>query len=327
VKRVLVTGGAGFIGSHIVDKLGAAGMTPVIFDVVPSPYHDDGVETVVGDMLDLDVLRAALRGCDAVVHCAASSDVNIVAESPFEAERLNARGTATLLEAARLEQTPRVAYASTIWVYGDLQLETPITEDVPLPLPSHLYTATKLAGEGYCRSYGRLFGVEHTILRFGIPYGPRARPATVLAAFVKRALAGEPLTIQGDGSQSRRFVYVEDLAEGVVAALAPQGANRIYNLVGTESTTIREIAETVRSLLGEVEIAFLPSRAADIRGSDISGERAASELGWRPTTPFAEGARRYVDWVTSRGLSPSSPSLSSTNGKAAAVARQQSRDP
>jgi UDP-glucose 4-epimerase len=294
---------------------------------VRSPYHGDAVETIVADMLDLDALRGALRGCDAVVHCAASSDVNIVAESPFEAERLNSRGTATLLEAARLERTPRVLYASTIWVYGDLRSKTPIDEEAALPLPSHLYTATKLAGEGYCRSYGELFGLEHTILRFGIPYGPRARPATVLAAFVKRALAGESLTIQGDGSQSRRFVYVEDLAEGVVAALAPQAANRVYNLVGSESTTIREIAETVRSLLGEVEIEYLPSRAADIRGSEISGERAARELGWRPTTPFAEGARRYVDWVTSSVGKPSSSSLSASNGKASAVARQESGEP
>ncbi|MGZ4384672.1 MAG: NAD-dependent epimerase/dehydratase family protein [Gaiellaceae bacterium] len=324
---MLVTGGSGFIGSHVVDKLAEAGMTPSIFDIAPSPYHGAEVETALGDLLDLDALRGALRGCDAVVHCAASSDVNIVAESPFEAERLNSRGTATLLEAVRLEQTPRVAYASTIWVYGDLRSETPITEDVALPLPSHLYTATKLAGESYCRSYGELFGVEHTILRFGIPYGPRARPATVLAAFVKRALAGEPLTIQGDGSQSRRFVYVEDLAEGVVAALVQAGANRIFNLVGSENTTIREIAETVGSLVGEVEISYLPSRAADIRGSEISGERAATELRWRPTTRFGDGARRYVDWVTSTGGSPSSASRSAINGKAAAVARHESREP
>jgi UDP-glucose 4-epimerase len=324
---VLVTGGSGFIGSHVVDKLAAAGWTPCIFDLVPSPYQGDEVEAIVGDMLDLDALRAALAGCEAVVHCAASSDVNIVAESPFEAERLNSRGTATLLEAARLEGTPRVAYASTIWVYGDLPSEAPITEDAPLPLPAHLYTATKLAGEAYCRSYGELFGVEHTILRFGIPYGPRARPATVLAAFVKRALAGQPLTIQGDGGQSRRFVYVEDLAEGVVASLAPQGANRIYNLVGSESTTIRAIAETIRSLLGEVEITYVPGRAGDIRGSEISGERAANELGWRPSTPFAEGVRRYVDWLTSSVARPSSSSLSASNGKAAAVARQEPGEP
>ena len=139
---------------------------------------------------------------------------------PVEAERRNARGTLHVLEAARRAGVGRVVYASTIWVYSDTPAERH-DESLPLHPPAHLYTATKLAGELYCHSYGELYGVEYTILRFGIPYGPRARPAAVVPAFVAKALAGEPLTIAGDGSQSRRFVYVEDLADGVVRALAP----------------------------------------------------------------------------------------------------------
>jgi hypothetical protein len=148
----------------------------------------------------------------------------------------------------------------------------------------------------YCHSYGELYGLEHTILRFGIPYGPRARPAAVVPAFTQRALDGEPLTISGDGSQSRRFVYVEDLAEGVVRALAPVAANRTYNLVGGEDTTVLEIAKAVRAVVGDVEIVHGPGRNGDFAGAPVSGERAAAELGWRATTPFAEGVRRYVEW-------------------------------
>jgi UDP-glucose 4-epimerase len=211
------------------------------------------------------------------------ADVNEVRETPVTTEEANARGTLAVLEAARA-QSCRIVYASTIWVYDG---------------PRHFYTATKMAGELYCQAYGELYDVEWTILRFGIPYGPRAREAAVLPQFVLRALAGEPLTIAGTGEQSRRFVYVEDLAEGVVAALAPIAANRIYDLVGEESVTIRAIAEVVQRLVRPVEIVHVEERRGDFAGAEVSAERAARELGWRATTPFAEGVRRYVDWYAS----------------------------
>jgi UDP-glucose 4-epimerase len=293
---VLVTGGAGFIGSHVVDQLRLAGHRPRIYDLRPSPWHARGeVDTRIGDVGDLGRLTAAMEGCDVVVHLAAAADVDEVREDPLEAERRNARGTLNVLEAARQTGIERVVYASTIWVYSD----TPAAcheEDAPLCAPGHLYTATKLAGELYCRSYGELYGLRCTVLRFGIPYGPRARPTTVVARFVDRALTGEPLVVAGDGSQSRRFVYVEDLADGVVRAIAPSAANRTYNLVGSENTTIRELAETVSEVAGGAEVVNGPGRAGDFAGAPVSGERAAAELGWEPQTPFAEGVRRYVEW-------------------------------
>jgi UDP-glucose 4-epimerase len=208
------------------------------------------------------------------------------------------RGTMHVLEAARACGVRRVVYASTIWVYSDTPADCH-EESIPLQPPAHIYSATKLAGELYCRAYGELYGVEHTVLRFGIPYGPRARPAAVVPAFVRKALAGEPLTIAGDGLQSRRFVYVEDLAEGVVRGLDPVAANRTFNLVSEVDTTIAEIAETVRDILGDVPIEHVPGRSGDFAGAPVSGQRAASELGWRPTTAFADGMRRYVEWHTS----------------------------
>src|SRR4051794_4576302 len=317
--RVLVTGGSGFIGSHVVDVVRARGHVPVNFDRVPSPHHARGsVETILGDATDTEVLADAMKGCDAVIHLAAMADVNDVQKDPEGAEQANARATLAVLEAARQAGVKRVVYGSTIWVYSDCP-EAAVDEDTRPEAPGHLYTATKLAGEHYCRSYAELYGVEYTILRFGIPYGPRARGATVLAAFVNKALAGEPLTVSGDGSQGRRFVYVEDLADGVERALAPEAGNRIYTLAGSEPTTILEIAETVRELVGNVEIAHTEARAGDFAGKEVSSERALAELGWRPATPFAEGARRYVAWRRERDAVATVPRFARLRSRRAAV--------
>jgi UDP-glucose 4-epimerase len=292
--KVLVTGGSGFIGSHVVDRLLDDGHEARVFDVLDSADRRERCETVVGDLLDAASIRAAAEDCDTIIHLAAAADVGLVAKDPSGAEELNARGTLNVLEAARATGA-RVIYASTIWVYSDV-VASEVDEDTPLALPSHLYTATKLAGEMYCHSYAKLYEVESTILRFGIPYGPRARPAAVLPIFVNKALAGEALTIAGDGKQTRRFVYVEDLADGVVKALAPEAAGRIYNLVGEEDTTVSGIAEAVRDAVGDVEITYTEGRAGDFAGAKVCGERAARELGWRAQTPYAEGVRRYVAW-------------------------------
>jgi UDP-glucose 4-epimerase len=296
MNRVLVTGGAGFIGSHVVDRLLERGIKPRIFDVVQSPHHAAGeIDTYLGDLMDVEALVAAANGCDAVIHLAAIADVNHVAADPGYAEQVNSRGTFNVLEAARTAGVERVVYGSTIWVYNGF--DGLADEDTNAGLPSHLYTATKLAGEMYCKSYSEQYGLDCTIMRFGIPFGPRARAAAVVPAFVKKALAGEPLTIAGDGSQGRRFVYVEDLAEGTVRGLAPHAANRVYNLVGDETVTVKEIASIVRDLVGDVDILHVESRAGDFSGTEVSGARASRELGWEASTPFVEGVRRYIDWL------------------------------
>jgi UDP-glucose 4-epimerase len=296
MSRVLVTGGSGFIGSHVVDKLADAGFEPRIYDLQHSPHHEpDSVDTVIGDLFDHETLSAAMEDCDAVVHLAAYADVGIVAKEPVEAEECNSRGTLAVLEAARATDT-RVIYGSTIWVYG-ASGEGLIDEDAPLGLPDHLYTASKLAGEMYCTSYAELYDVPCTILRFGIPYGPRARPAAVIPIFVSKALKGEPLTIAGDGLQTRRFVYVEDLAEGIVSGLQMGEENRVYNLAGDETVTIRELADIVSDLIDDTEIVHTPGRNGDFGGAVISNDRAARELDWRASTPLREGVRRYLAWL------------------------------
>src|SRR6202161_2643859 len=138
--------------------------------------------------------------------------------------------------------------------------------------------------------------MNYPLLRSGIPYGPRAREAAVIPAFVGKALRGEPLTLAGDGGPSRRFVYVEDLADGGGLGLNDAAVNRVYNLASDENVTIKQIAVRVQELMGNVEIEYTPARPGDFGGKIVSSERALRELGWSAATPFSEGVRRYVDW-------------------------------
>ncbi|HVY96603.1 MAG TPA: NAD-dependent epimerase/dehydratase family protein [Solirubrobacterales bacterium] len=334
--RVLVTGGGGFIGSHVVDKLLAQGMTPRIFDLSASPYHSPlEVETFTGSITDPANLDLAMRDCDAVIHLAAVADVGHVLADPVLAEEVNTRGTLQVLEAACRNKVGRVVYGSTTWVYSDCP-EQEVDEETAIPAPRHLYTATKLAGETYCSGYAELYDLESTVLRFGIPYGPRARAAGVVAKFTDLSFEGKPLTIAGDGSTTRSFIYVEDLAEGIVAALAPQAAGRTYNLSGDEVVTILEIAERVQENVDTCEITHTPPRPGDFPGKTISNKRALDELGWEAKTNFKEGVRKYVEWVrcTTRPPDPvpgKKPSLNGNEHAAGALlagaARFEEREP
>lgn len=293
--KVLVTGGSGFIGSHVVDKLRDKGIEVRIYDMVLPTFRKD-VEYYQASLLDLESLGMAMMGIDAVYHLAAIADVKDVFERPHYSESINVRGTINVLEAARRSGVKRVIYASTIWVYSDAAPEN-VDENTPLPAPSHLYTATKLASEYYCQAYAKLYGMGVTILRYGIPYGPRARGGAVIPIFVSKILKGEPLTIAGDGGQYRRFVYVEDLAEGNVLALKSIAKNKIYNLDGNEKITIRQIVDTVQKITGiAAKTETIPSRPGDFGGKVVSSELAKKELGWEPRTSFEHGLKKYIEW-------------------------------
>ena len=293
--RVLVTGGSGFIGSHVVDKLKLQGIDVRIFDMVMPTFRND-VEYYQGSLLDFDALHMAMNDIDVVYHLAAIADVKDVYENPLHSEKINTEGTANVLEAIRQSNsTNRIIYASTIWVYSDCVWKR-VDETTPLTSPSHLYTSTKLASEYYCNSYSKLYGVDYTILRYGIPYGPRARSGAVIPIFVEKALKNEPITISGDGSQYRKFVYVEDLAEGNVLALKDIAKNKIYNLEGKEKITIRQIAEAIQGIIKNVEIEYISARLADFSGTEILAEKAREELNWIPNTTFNDGLRKYIEW-------------------------------
>ncbi|MFH1024229.1 MAG: NAD-dependent epimerase/dehydratase family protein [Planctomycetota bacterium] len=295
--NILVTGGSGFIGSHVVDALRAHGHEVRVYDMRPPAFRND-VEFAKGDLLDAETLTAAMAGVEAVFHLAAVADVKDVAANPRRAHDVNVTGTLNVLDAAR-GRVGRVIYASTVWVYEGAS-HVDVDEDTPLGPPPHLYTAQKLAGEHYCHAYRKLYGLETTILRYGVPFGPRARDAAVVPLMVGKAFRGESLTIAGDGAQYRYFIYVEDLAEGNVAALAPAAANRAYNLDGSEKITIRRLADLVRKTVRDVPLSSVPARPGDFSGKTVSSARAKAELGWAPDVPFEEGLRRYVAWFRER---------------------------
>jgi len=296
--KVLVTGGSGFIGSHVVDKLIDKGIAVRVYDGVMPTYRKD-IEFYQGSILDTTALGFAMNGIEAVFHLAAVADVKEVYNEPYYSESINVRGTINVLEAVRKANVKRLIYGSTVWVYSDTE-ENNVDESTPLHAPSHFYTTTKLAGEYYCQSYAKLYGLEVTILRYGIPYGPRARDGGVIPIFVGKALRGEPLTIAGDGLQYRKFIYVEDLAEGNILALKNIAKNKIYNLDGREKITIKQIAETIKKVLGNVKIEYTSARPGDFSGKDASSALAEKELEWVPRISFEEGIRRYINWYKER---------------------------
>src|SRR5947209_2681330 len=268
--KIGVTGGAGFIGSHVVDRLVDAGHDVVVLDA----RHPHRIEVGFrrSDITDLASMQRGVRGCDVVFHLAAVADVNDGFRRPAEAVAVNVTGTANVWEAARRCGVGRVVLASTVWVYGAAPGPDPVTEDACFDLSQagHVYTATKLAAETVAHSYHQLYGLPFTILRYGIPFGPRMRDSLVIARFVRMAKAGELITIQGDGSQFRNYVYVEDLAEAHVLALGAAGENEVFNLEGPERVSVRRIVDAVQATVGgRVGVEFVPARAGDYAGRTV----------------------------------------------------------
>ncbi len=303
--RIAVTGGSGFIGAHVVDKLLDAGHDVLSLDV-DARMPDPRASYRVLDVLDLAAVTEALADREVVYHVAGMANVDFAFQDPARTVRLNVEGTGNILEAARIHQLRRVVFASTVWVYGAVDDPAPaadgsqpaLTEDaqVNLAKAGHIYTSTKVAAELLLHSYRETYGVPFTILRYGIPYGPGMRDELVLARFVKKALAGEALTVAGDGQQFRNYVFVRDLAEAHVLALGDAAENATIALEGSERVSVLDMAQTVKDHFPGTRIEHVPARPGDYRGREISNELAFELLGWRPTTPFREGVAQYVDW-------------------------------
>jgi len=296
--RIAVTGGCGFIGSHVVDHLIRSSHEVAVLDV-GHRWLNPEAEYRRADIFDHAALDATMAGADAVFHLAGAADVNDVAADPVGAVRLNVEGTTRVLEAARSAGVGRFVLASTVWAYGAAIGHGELTEDAPIDVrsPGHVYVATKLAAELLVHSYREMYGQHFTILRYGIPYGPRMREALVVARFVRAALAGQPITIAGTGEQHRNYVFVEDLADAHVRALAPAAADQTLALEGGTPVSVREIADTVCSLVRPVPVRHEPARPADYQGVSISGRLAKELLDWSPVTSFPTGVRRYIDWL------------------------------
>jgi len=279
--NILVTGGNGFIGSHVVDKLIDAGHRVRVLDI-KKPCHREDVEFWESDITSEEDIERSLLDIDIVYHIAAFSDINLVKANPLLTINYNIMGTAYLLEECRKRGVNRFIFASSYYV------------------PSrrgHLYTTAKLASERLCQDYNTLYSLPYTILRYGTAYGPRSRMDDVISIFVSRALRGENLLIYGSGEQRRNFIHVEDLARGNVAALKSAAENQTYVLANERAVSIRELAETVRSILGEnIGIEYCPAREDDYQGESVSIKKADRELGWEPKIDLEEGLRRYIEW-------------------------------
>jgi len=298
MAKVVVTGGSGFIGSHVVDALMDAGHRVTVIDHRVRPHRSDvGFEDV--DLMDLSSVLEATKGVEHIFHLAAVSNVNYAYKYPVYSTALNVMGTTHMLEAARINGVQRVHLASTVWVYNGAPNGKPADETVPFYLEGagHIYTSTKMAAEMVCHNYAQLYKVPFTILRYGIPYGPRMREELLIPAFLKKALNGQPLTISGKGEQYRNFVYVRDMAEAHVLAMKDKAVNQTYNLEGTRKVTVLEVAEGIKKLLGDdVKLEFVPARPGDFDGKEVTATKARQELAWYPTVSFEEGLRRTVDW-------------------------------
>ncbi|MGH2499517.1 MAG: NAD-dependent epimerase/dehydratase family protein [Candidatus Limnocylindria bacterium] len=286
--RAVVTGGSGFLGSHVADALAAAGHDVTVFDLAPSVRH----RSVTGDLLDAEALREALRGAEAVCHLGAIGDVYLAGDRPALAAAVNVTGTANVCDAALACDVGRCVVASTWEVYGQPRYE-PLDEEHPCE-PNHPYSVTKLAGERLALAYAHLRGLDVVALRLGTAYGTRMRPNSVFSIFIRRALAAEPITIQGSGRQGRQFTHVGDLARAFGAALTRGRSGAAYNVVADPMVTIRELAEMVVEL-APTELTYGAPRPGDVPSARVSSALAERELGWSARVAFADGLGELVD--------------------------------
>jgi UDP-glucose 4-epimerase len=297
--KIVVAGGSGFIGSHVVDVLLRQGNEVLIYDL-EAPRFGQAYAFVRGDTRDVDRLAQVLKSGDSIFLLAAEANVNRFLESPVFSNDITSNAALSVLEAARRSGAARVLLASTEWVYGSLPEagEENITEDTPYAgNPDHIYTSSKIASELFCKNYRDLYGVNYTIMRYGIPFGERARAETVTPIFIRRIVRGEPITIHGDGSQSRQFIYVKDLARGNAACLSPAAENQIFNLNGKKRISVIQIVRTLEEILGKkATISFVEDRKGNFKGRFISSEKAHRLLGWAPELDYEDAMRIYVDW-------------------------------
>ncbi|MGH9055144.1 MAG: NAD-dependent epimerase/dehydratase family protein [Acidimicrobiales bacterium] len=313
--RVLVTGGAGFIGSHLVDALVDAGGDVVVLDNLATGYEANvhrGARLVVGDVADQASVAAAIDGAETVFHLAAARAVLRSVQAPLETDRANTAGTLTILDAARQAGARRVVSTSSSSVYGGASV-TPTPESAPL-VPRSPYAVSKLAGEHYARVYWELHGLETVSLRLFNVFGPRQRPdsayAAVIPIFIDALRDRVPPRVHGDGLQSRDFTYVSDtVAAYLAAALAPaeRCAGRVYNVAAGGEHNLLDLLAALGNIIGtEVDPVHVKPRAGDVRHSCADFSAAHADLGWTPQVGFEDGLARTVAWFAGRQDPPGS---------------------
>jgi UDP-N-acetylglucosamine/UDP-N-acetyl-alpha-D-glucosaminouronate 4-epimerase len=305
--KVLVTGGAGFIGSHLVQALLERGDEVRVLDNFSTGARANiaglGVEVVEGELRSYERVHNAVRGTEVVFHLGALGSVPRSVQDPLTSGAVNVEGTLNVLLAARDEGVRRVVFASSSSIYGN-QAELPLRESMA-PDPISPYGVAKLAAERYCVSFSRVYhSFETVVLRYFNVFGPRQDPnsqyAAVVPLFITAIAAGRPVTIFDDGGQSRDFTYVENVvAANLLAADAEGASGRIFNVSSGRQTRVAELADTIGTLLGKlVEREYFPPRPGDLRNSWADIDKARDTLGFEPTVSLEEGLQRTIEHLT-----------------------------
>jgi len=303
MANYLITGGAGFIGSHIAAELIARGHAVRVLDNFSTGKrsnlaHLPQAEVVEGDLRDRDVVVSAVRDIDYVIHHAAMVSVPQSMIDPVATDAVNVTGTLHVLEAARAANVRRVVLASSCAIYGDND-ELPLKE-ISRTRPLSPYAASKLMGEIYCQTYYRAYGLPTVCLRYFNIYGPRQDPngeyAAVIPKFAQRLKAGQPPTVYGDGAQTRDFVHVSDVARANLLACERDGAiGQVLNVASGHGTSLLELIDALNELLGtSIAPVFAAARAGDIKHSRGDGSLIAATLGFRPAMSLIDGLRTII---------------------------------
>lgn len=302
----LVTGGAGFIGSHIVEELVRRGERVRVIDNLSTGKREnlqhlmDGIEFMEGDLRDLDTAMEAAKGVDFILHQAAIPSVPRSIKDPKGVTENNVNGTLHLLIAAHKNGVKRIVYASSSSVYGDSPL-LPKVEDFP-PAPLSPYAASKLAGEYYCRVFCHVYGLETVCLRYFNVFGPRQDPlspyAAVIPKFITLASGKKALTVYGDGEQSRDFSFVANVVQANLLACEAEGAaGETINIGCGERTSINQLVGELKEIIDlNLRVEYAAPRPGDVKHSLASVEKARELLAYEPIVSFAEGLRRTVEW-------------------------------
>jgi nucleoside-diphosphate-sugar epimerase len=304
VPRYLVTGGAGFIGSHIVDALVARGEHVRIADDFSTGRRENlppaGIELVEGDLADPAIARRAVAGCEFVIHQAAIPSVPRSIEDPVASHRANVDAALQVLTAARAAGVKRLIFAGSSSVYGNAA-ELPKREDMP-PTPLSPYALQKLVAEQYCQMFTRLYGLQTVTTRYFNVFGPRQQPGSpysgVISLFIEAMVDGRAPSIHGDGQQTRDFTYVGDVVDGVLRACeAPDAGGEVLNLAGGGRISLLDLVSTLNRILGQSIVpVFGPPREGDVRDSQADITKARRLLDFETRVSLEDGLRRTVAW-------------------------------
>jgi nucleoside-diphosphate-sugar epimerase len=313
MSHYLVTGGAGFIGSHLTEALVRRGHTVRVVDSLVTGKrtnldHISGVEFMEADLADLEVARAAVVGCEYVLHQAAIPSVPRSVQDPVTSHRANVDATVNMLVAAREAGVKRLVFAGSSSAYGDTPV-LPKHEEMPAN-PLSPYALQKVVGEQYLRMFTKLYGLETVSIRYFNVFGPRQDPSSpysgVISVFVTALLENRAPTIYGDGEQTRDFTYVDNVVDGVLrACAAPNASGQIINVATGSRISLKQLFYATRDLVGgNVEPVYVEPRQGDVRDSQADIRKAKELLGYEPIVAFEEGLARTIEWYRAAHAAP-----------------------